>query len=155
MLYKVYTRKACDPDNIPGCVLKVCANLPAPVFTTIHNLSLSQCIVPTCFKSSTIIPAPKTPCPASLNDYHPVALTSLVMKYFEKLVRAYICSSLPRCLDPLQFAYQSNRSTDYAIHHTLHTALSHLDQRIGKYSTCECCLWITASSLTLSTHIFA
>ncbi len=34
---------------------------------------------------------------------------------------------LPASLDPLQFAYRSNRSTDDAIAFTLHTALSHLE----------------------------
>ena len=38
-------------------------------------------------------------------------------------------SSLPDSLDPLQFAYRPNTSTAVAISLTLHTALSHLDQR--------------------------
>ncbi len=36
---------------------------------------------------------------------------------------------LPASLDPLQFAYHSNRSTDDAIAFTLHTALSHLENK--------------------------
>ncbi len=36
---------------------------------------------------------------------------------------------LPASLDPLQFAYCSNRSTDDAIAFTLHTALSHLENK--------------------------
>lgn len=51
------------------------------------------------------------------------------MKCFEKLDKTYICSSLPSGLDPLQFAYSPNWSTDDAINHILHYALSHLDQR--------------------------
>ncbi len=47
----------------------------------------------------------------------------------EKLVRDYICSVLPASLDPLQFAYRSNRSTDDANAFTLHTALSHLENK--------------------------
>ncbi len=38
-------------------------------------------------------------------------------------------SVLPASLDPLQFAYRSNRSTDDAIAFTLHTALSHLENK--------------------------
>jgi hypothetical protein len=38
-------------------------------------------------------------------------------------------SILPDTLDPLQFAYRPNRSTDDAISIALHTALSHLDKR--------------------------
>ena len=36
---------------------------------------------------------------------------------------------IPETLDPLQFAYCPNRSTDDAISIALHTALSHLDKR--------------------------
>ncbi len=36
---------------------------------------------------------------------------------------------LPASLDPLQFGYRSNRSTDDAIAFTLHTALSHLENK--------------------------
>ncbi len=50
-------------------------------------------------------------------------------KSFEKLIRDYICSVLPASLDPLQFAYRSNRSTDNASAFTLHTALSHLENK--------------------------
>ncbi len=36
---------------------------------------------------------------------------------------------LPASLDPLQFAYRRNHSTDDAITFTLHTALSHLENK--------------------------
>ena len=55
----------------------------------------------------------------------PVALTSVIMKCFERLVKDHITSTQ----DPLQFAFRPNRSTDNAISTTLHTALSHLDER--------------------------
>lgn len=51
------------------------------------------------------------------------------MKCFEQPVKTFITSSLPDTLDPLQFPYRPNRSTDDAIALALHTALSHLDQR--------------------------
>jgi hypothetical protein len=51
------------------------------------------------------------------------------MKCFERLVMAHINTIIPETLDPLQFAYRSNRSTDDAISIALHTALSHLDKR--------------------------
>jgi hypothetical protein len=36
---------------------------------------------------------------------------------------------IPETLDPLQFVYFPNRSTDDTISIALHTALSHLDKR--------------------------
>jgi hypothetical protein len=47
----------------------------------------------------------------------------------ERLIMANINSILPDTLDPLQFAYRPNRSTDDAISIALHMALSHLDKR--------------------------
>lgn len=133
-LRRVNSRKAAGPDGIPGRVLKSCADQLAPVFTSIFNLSLAHSVVPSCFKKSTIIPVPKKTNPACLNDYRPVALTSVVMKCFERLIKDFICSSLPGSLDPLQFAYRPNRSTDDAISHVLHTTLSHLDIGKGNYA---------------------
>ncbi len=99
------------------------------LFTDIFNLSLSLSVVPSCFKKSIIVPIPKKNKITCLNDCRPVALTPIFSKCFEKLVRDYICSVLPASLDPLQFAYRSNRSTDDAIAFTLHTALSHLENK--------------------------
>ncbi|XP_060716983.1 uncharacterized protein LOC132839820 isoform X2 [Tachysurus vachellii] len=51
------------------------------------------------------------------------------MKCFEKLVMRHIKTQLPPSLDPLQFAYHPNRSTDDAIATALHLALTHLDNK--------------------------
>ncbi len=77
---------------------------------------------------------PKNNKPSCLNDYRPVALTSIVMKVFERLVKSHISSSIPVTLDPLQFAYRSNRSTDDAISHILHSSLTHIDSSNGNYA---------------------
>jgi hypothetical protein len=73
---------------------------------------------------ATIIPVPKKAKVTELNDYRPAALTSESMKCFERLVKDHITSTLPVTLDPLQFAFRPNRSTDDAIAITLHTAHS-------------------------------
>ncbi len=133
-------RKAAGPDGIPGRFLKTCAHQLAGVFTDIFNLSLS--VVPQCFKTSTIVPIQKTPKASCFNYWHPVALTPIISKCFEKLIGNHSCSVLPASLDPLQFAYRNNRSTDDAIAFTLHTALSHLDKR----NTYERMLFVDYSS---------
>ena len=98
------TRKAAGPDRISRRVLKTCTDQLAPPFTVIFNLSLRQCVIPTCFKKSIIVPVPKKPHPSSSNDFRPIALTSVVMKCFERLIKTFITSALPTTLDPLQFA---------------------------------------------------
>ncbi|KAL1282558.1 hypothetical protein QQF64_001361 [Cirrhinus molitorella] len=98
-------KKAPGPDGVTPVCLKTCADELAPIFSYIFNRSLEMCEVPACFKRSTIIPIPKKPKITGLNDYRPVALTSVVMKSFEKLVLAYLKDITGPLLDPLQFAY--------------------------------------------------
>lgn len=50
------------------------------------------------------------------------------MKCFERLVLAHLKSITPPSLDPHQFAYRANRSTEDSISLALHTALSHLEE---------------------------
>ncbi|KAK3572785.1 hypothetical protein QTP86_007390 [Hemibagrus guttatus] len=83
-------RKAPGPDGVTPACLKTCADQLAFIFSQIFNGSLELCEVPACFKHSTIIPIPKKPKITGLNDYRPVALTSEVMKSFERLVLAYL-----------------------------------------------------------------
>jgi hypothetical protein len=79
-------RKAAGPDGIPNRVHRACAHQLAGVYTDILNLSLSQSVVPTCFRMSTIVPVSKKVKVTELNDYHPIALTSVIMKCFERLI---------------------------------------------------------------------
>ena len=55
----VNTSKAASPDGIPSRVLRACTDQLAGVFMDIFNRSLSQFVVPTCFKMATIVPVPK------------------------------------------------------------------------------------------------
>ncbi|KAK3558743.1 hypothetical protein QTP86_028030 [Hemibagrus guttatus] len=121
-------RKAPGPDGVTPACLKTCADQLAFIFSQIFNRSLELCEVPACFKHSTIIPIPKKPKITGLNDYRPVALTSVVMKSFERLVLAYLKNITGPLLDPLQFAYRANRSVDDAVNMGLHFILQHLEK---------------------------
>ncbi|KAI5098695.1 hypothetical protein C0J45_10834 [Silurus meridionalis] len=125
----VNPRKSAGPDNIPGRVLRECAQQLADVLTDIFNISLSSTTVPTCLKTTTIIPVPKKSTVSCLDDYRPVALTPIVIREFERLVMRHIKTQLPPTLDPMQFAYRPNCSTDDAISTTLHLALNHLENK--------------------------
>ncbi len=110
--------KRAKEGNHQAC-LKTCADQLAPIFTQIFNRSLELCEVPSCFKRSTIIPVPMKPKITGLNDYRPVALTSVAMKSFERLVLAYLKAS-------------TNRYVDDAVNMGLHYILQNLD-RPGTY----------------------
>ena len=122
---QVNIHKAAGPDGLTGLVLRACTDQLAGIFTDIFYLSLS--VIPTCFKQTTIVPEAKNTKATCLNDYRPIALMSVAMKCFERLVMAHINTIIPETLDPLKFAYHPNRSRDDAI------SISHLDKR----NTCE------------------
>ena len=112
---QVKIHNAAGPDGLPGRVLKACADQLASVFIDIFHLSATKSVIPTCFKQTTIVPVPKNTNVTCLNEYRPVALTSVAMKCFERLVIAHINTIIPEMLDPLQFAYRPNRSTNDAM----------------------------------------
>ena len=95
------TRKDAGPDCITSRVPRACAVQLASEFTDIFNQSLSQSAVPKCFKRVTTVPVSKKAKVTQLNDYRPIALTSVIMKCFERLVNDIITSTLPDTLDPL------------------------------------------------------
>lgn len=72
-------------------------------------MSLSLQKVPSMWKQATVVPVATINKPTTLNDFRPVALTSTVMKQFEKLVKTEILAKTKHLLDPLQFAYREHR----------------------------------------------
>ena len=127
LFLKQNCRKAAGPDKVSPAILKHCADQLAPVFSNIFNESLQECHVPKCFKDSIIVPIPKKTKVTSLNDYRPVALTSVAMKVFERLILLHLKACTDPKLDPNQFAYRANRSTDDAVALGLHHILKHLE----------------------------
>ena len=61
-----------------------------------------------------------------INDCTPIALTSLLMKSFEKIVLKYMLPQVGHLLDPLQFAYISKCSVEAATLSPLTVILEHL-----------------------------
>ncbi len=76
---KVNIRKAAGPDLICGRTLRHCAVQLSVVFTKLFQWCADSGHIPSIWKTSTIIPVPKSNRPRDLNDFRPVALTSLVM----------------------------------------------------------------------------
>ncbi len=97
-LKKLNVRKAARPDGITGRVLRSTDDQLAGLFASWVPCYLCGSHL---FKKSVTIPVPKNNKPSCLNDFHPVALTSIVMKVFERLVKNHICSSIQDTLDPL------------------------------------------------------
>ena len=120
-------RKACGPDRVKGKILKLCSVQLSYIFTFIMNMSLKFHIVPAIWKCSEIIPIPKRDI-KEFNDLRPVALTSVAMKCFEKLILKRLRPFFDPIQDPYQFAYRSGRSVDDAIVYFLDNVYHHLEK---------------------------
>lgn len=83
--------------------------------------------MPHLWKQSTIVPFAKSEHPTSINDFRPIALTSLVMKSFEKLIKAELLKATEHLIDPLQFAYRSKRGVQDATITLLNYIYKHLE----------------------------
>jgi hypothetical protein len=125
---RLNTRKAVGPDHIGGKLLRFCSAQLSYVFGLLFSWSLRENTVPTLWKTSVICPIPKSRNPSELNDYRPVALTSIVMKCFERIVLRKLLTQTQHALDPLQFAYKHNRSTDDATFTILNNTYTHLEK---------------------------
>ncbi len=89
--------------------------------------------MPACLKPSTIIPVPEKPRTTGLNDYRPVALTSVVMKSFERLV----LSHLKNITDPLLDSLQSQKHGP-PLHPLAPGLLRNLHSKIASVKLTEC-----------------
>jgi hypothetical protein len=125
---KIKIHKACGPDGLLGIVIKECREQLADVFMRLYQISLDTHVVPLMWKMSNIIPIPKKPRPATLNDYRPVALTSIAMKCFERIIKSMLLKESQHLLDCLQFAYIPKRGVDDATLILLQNIYSHLDR---------------------------
>uniref|UniRef100_A0A1A8LS20 Reverse transcriptase domain-containing protein n=3 Tax=Nothobranchius TaxID=28779 RepID=A0A1A8LS20_9TELE len=142
LLKKVKVGKARGPDAICGRTLHHCANQLSGVFSRLFQTCVDVGQIPSLWKTSTIIPIPKSSTSKELSDFRPVALTSLVMKTFEKILKSEILSLTEGRLDPLQFAYQQNKGVEDAVLCVLNMVYRHLD----KTGTCVRLLFADFSS---------
>ena len=84
------TNAAPGPDGFPAILLKKCRNALAPPLAKIWRKSMLNGEIPDICKSATIIPIHKGKSRAVPKNYRPVALTSHLIKIFEKVVRKQI-----------------------------------------------------------------
>ena len=123
----VNPRKASGPDGVSSRVIKLCAEQLSSVFSILFNRAYQEHI-PAVWKESCIIPVPKSPTAKEMNDFRPVALTSVPMKCLERLVLKHLKQHTENSLDPYQFAYRSKRGTEDALLTYQDLILQHISQ---------------------------
>lgn len=125
---RINPRKAAGPDGLGGRVLKQCSVQLSHVFTRLFQLLLDMHFVPRIWRTSTIVPVPKKPNARDLNDFRPVALTSILCKCMERVVCNRLTTTVADRMDPLQFAYRVGRGVEDATATLLDLILNHLDK---------------------------
>ena len=77
LLKKTKIGKAAGPDAICGRTLHYCAEQLSEAFTVIFQKCADSGDIPDLWKTSTVIPIPKTKSPKDLNEFRPIALMQL------------------------------------------------------------------------------
>ena len=109
------------------CMLQITKS----VYSTLYTWSLKDGIVPGVWITSMICSILKNNSPSVLPDYRPIAITSVVMKCFEKIVLHHLLDLTKGMQDPFQFAYKPNRRIEDAILALLHNTFHNTNNPIS------------------------
>ena len=110
ILKNIKPGKAAGPDGIHGYVLKNCAGSLAYPLSILFNLSFSTGCIPPDWKLASVVPVHKKDDKASVENYRPISLTSLVMKVFERSIKSALYEKCKDLLDTRQHGFLNNRS---------------------------------------------
>ena len=86
LLKSINVNKATGPDNIPGRLLKIAADILSPSLTEIFNRSLSKGIYPSDWKMTKVLPIFKNGEKCDRSNYRPISIISAVAKAFGKIL---------------------------------------------------------------------
>ncbi len=110
--------KASGPDGLSSRMLKGAASRIAPSLTRLFNISIKLGRFPKDWKTSSVVPIPKTSNHKATN-YRPISLLPVVSKMLERHVHQYICItkslSVTNPLSSGQWGFQTGKSTITAL----------------------------------------
>ena len=107
------TAKAAGPDGIHPRLLRECADVIVEPLAQLYQLSLDTGEVPSSWKESVISPIFKKGARSLASNYRPVALTSILCKLLESIIREDLVKHLleHNLLTNKQFGFIKGRST--------------------------------------------
>ena len=132
LLFKeLNSRKSSGPGNISPLLLKSYHNELSGVYQHLFQLSISSGI-PRIWKTAAVIvglPVPKKTTAKEYNDYRPIALTSVPFKCLERILLKQLLPEIEEHLDPYQFSYRKNKSTEDATLLYNNLVVEHLENK--------------------------
>ena len=125
-------KKSLPHDNINSHLLKhIITHILTPL-THIFNLSISQGIFPSSFKTSKVIPIFKKGNPEDMSNYRPISLLSCLSKILEKIIMTRLNSFFKKhnVLTDKQYGFRSNHSTELALLEFSQKILNNMNNKI-------------------------
>jgi hypothetical protein len=110
ILKKLNVHKSPGPDSIHGKVLKNCRESIAYPLACIFKISYNIGQIPEEWKLANVVPIHKKGPKASVENYRPISLTSLVMKVFEKIVRDELLAKCQHKINDTQHGFLPQKS---------------------------------------------
>ena len=93
---EISENSACGDKDIPALILKKCKNSISYPILLIWQESISSGHVPEIYKKQIITPVHKKASKAEPANYRPIALTSHIIKIFERIIRKQLVAHLER-----------------------------------------------------------
>ena len=127
------TNAAAGPDGFPAILLKKCKENLAKPLTLLWRKSLSDGVVPDKLKTALITPIHKGDSKSIAANYRPIALTSHLIKLFEKVLRKHIILHMNsnNLFNDSQHGFRSGRSCLSQLLEHFDTVLSILDDEMN------------------------
>lgn len=85
-------------------------------------------------------------------NFRPIALTSHIVKCFERVVPCHLRRQVAVFQDPLRFAYRKSVSVNDAFLYMLHSIYHHLEKKLAALA--KLCFVISPVPLIQFSHIF-
>ena len=106
------TNSAAGPDQFPSILLKQSKSVLSIPLYFIWKKSLATGMIPAILKTANIVPIYKGGSRGEAKNYRPVALTSHIIKVFEKVLRNHIVAHMEEnnLLNPGQHGFRAGRS---------------------------------------------
>ena len=132
LLSNVNCAKATGPDGISPWILKLGAEIIAPIYQVLFTRSLSSGILPSEWLTANINPLFKSGDRTIASNYRPISLTSIPCKIMEHIVAKHIMNHLDKynILSDSQHGFRSKRSCDTQLlttYHEISVALNNQD----------------------------
>lgn len=117
MITSLANKKSCGIDEISPKIIKISLPFILDSLTYIYNLAIKCNTFPTLFKSSKVIPLPKSKDVTDVNNYRPISLLSVLSKPLERHVQKHLTNYLESrsLLHSFQSGFRSKHSCQTAL----------------------------------------